>query len=195
VNEGYHPNFDPKSGSIPILYPLYEYIVDDHQQQSMTKEEYDEEALVREVIAENPEKERGVRDEWAHQVGWHRKEDIFLGGQPPVHARQGPNKNSSFLRRIRKEGKQLLNQLHEESPMIGEENNLHEELEALEIGRSNKRTIDQADASEPAKEPNFSMSMIVVSLTGIIAIVFVLVIFMKNSRKRQKALRKRHYSF
>lgn len=36
----------------------------------------DEEKLVREVIAENPVQERGVRSEWDAQVGWHRKENI-----------------------------------------------------------------------------------------------------------------------
>jgi hypothetical protein len=37
----------------------------------------DAEALVREVLAENPPEEQGVRDEWNHQVGWHRKENII----------------------------------------------------------------------------------------------------------------------
>ena len=36
----------------------------------------DEELLVREVIAENPVEERGVRDEWAGKVGWHDKVDV-----------------------------------------------------------------------------------------------------------------------
>jgi hypothetical protein len=34
--------------------------------------------LVQEVIADNPVEEKGVRDEWKKQVGWHRKEDIHL---------------------------------------------------------------------------------------------------------------------
>ena len=38
----------------------------------------DEEQLVRQVIAENPVQERGVRDEWAERVGWHRREDVLL---------------------------------------------------------------------------------------------------------------------
>jgi hypothetical protein len=38
----------------------------------------DEERLVREVLAENPVEERGVRDEWKDRVGWHRKEDVML---------------------------------------------------------------------------------------------------------------------
>jgi len=37
----------------------------------------DEEALVRQVLAENPVEERGVRDEWEGKVGWHRKEDVL----------------------------------------------------------------------------------------------------------------------
>jgi hypothetical protein len=36
-------------------------------------------ALVKEVLEDNPPEERGVRDEWKHQVGWHRKEDINPG--------------------------------------------------------------------------------------------------------------------
>lgn len=46
------------------------------QQQQKTDEDDDGEALVREVIAENPVPERGIRDEWEGQVGWHRQEDI-----------------------------------------------------------------------------------------------------------------------
>jgi hypothetical protein len=59
----------------------------------MMKEEYDEEALVREVIAENPEEERGAREEWAQQVGWHRKENIFLGRQ---HSTSGESPTKTF---------------------------------------------------------------------------------------------------
>lgn len=32
--------------------------------------------LVQEVMADNPVEEKGVRDEWKKQVGWHRKESI-----------------------------------------------------------------------------------------------------------------------
>lgn len=39
----------------------------------------DTEALIREVLAENPPEERGVREEWSRQVGWHRKENIYGG--------------------------------------------------------------------------------------------------------------------
>jgi hypothetical protein len=39
----------------------------------------DGEALVQQVLAENPVQERGERQEWKHQVGWHRKEDIIGG--------------------------------------------------------------------------------------------------------------------
>ena len=38
----------------------------------------DEEELVREVLAENPVEERGVRDEWVDHVGWNRKENIHV---------------------------------------------------------------------------------------------------------------------
>jgi hypothetical protein len=51
----------------------------------------DAEALVREVLAENPPEERGVRDEWNHQVGWHRKENIIMVD----------NKNNNNLRGAR----------------------------------------------------------------------------------------------
>lgn len=47
---------------------------DDEQKQ---QEKDEEERLVREVIAENPVEDRGVREEWVGKVGWHRKEDIF----------------------------------------------------------------------------------------------------------------------
>ena len=40
----------------------------------------DEERLVHEVIAEDAARGRGVRDEWAQHVGWHRKEDVWGGG-------------------------------------------------------------------------------------------------------------------
>lgn len=39
--------------------------------------------LVKEVLDENPPEERGVRDEWDHQVGWHRKENIH-GASPQL---------------------------------------------------------------------------------------------------------------
>jgi hypothetical protein len=35
------------------------------------------EVLAREVLAENPVEERGVRDEWKDRVGWHYKEDVM----------------------------------------------------------------------------------------------------------------------
>lgn len=44
----------------------------------MTDKDDDEEALVQQVLAENPVDERGVRDEWVQQVGWHRKEHVGL---------------------------------------------------------------------------------------------------------------------
>lgn len=48
----------------------------------------DGEALVQQVLNENPAKDQGVRDEWKDQVGWHRKEDISLlrgvGGKKPM---------------------------------------------------------------------------------------------------------------
>ncbi|CAB9515645.1 expressed unknown protein [Seminavis robusta] len=40
----------------------------------------DGELLVQEVIAENPVEERGIREEWAQHVGWHRTEDVHLRG-------------------------------------------------------------------------------------------------------------------
>jgi len=50
-------------------------------QQHLPKQEAtiddDEEKLVRQVLAENPVEERGVRDEWAGKVGWGRKEDVL----------------------------------------------------------------------------------------------------------------------
>lgn len=41
----------------------------------------DEERLVREVIAENPVEDVGVREEWVKKVGWHRKEGVGLRGR------------------------------------------------------------------------------------------------------------------
>jgi len=46
------------------------------EQQGENAIDDDEEQLVRQVLAENPVEERGVRDEWQQQVGWHRKEDV-----------------------------------------------------------------------------------------------------------------------
>ncbi|KAG7338990.1 two component regulator [Nitzschia inconspicua] len=40
------------------------------------KEETDEHDLVEEVLREFPPEERGEREEWNQQVGWHRKENI-----------------------------------------------------------------------------------------------------------------------
>lgn len=45
-------------------------------QSSDGKQEDDGLNLVQQVLAENPPEERGERDEWERQVGWHRKEDI-----------------------------------------------------------------------------------------------------------------------
>jgi hypothetical protein len=36
----------------------------------------DGEALVREVLSENPAEKRGEREEWKRRQGWHRKEDV-----------------------------------------------------------------------------------------------------------------------
>jgi hypothetical protein len=44
-------------------------------------EEDDGAALVEQVIQENPPEGRGVRDEWAGRVGWHRKENSRLRGR------------------------------------------------------------------------------------------------------------------
>ena len=44
----------------------------------VNKDDDDEEALVQQVLAESPVDERGVRDEWVQQVGWHRKEHVGL---------------------------------------------------------------------------------------------------------------------
>jgi hypothetical protein len=83
-----------------------------------------------------------------------------------------------------------LNQLHEESTIIGKENNLHEELEDRDT--SNRHSLsNKENATVSASESIFSMSMIAV----IVITFFILVAFIKNSRKRQRALRKRHYSF
>lgn len=41
----------------------------------ITNDVDDEENLVRQVLAENPAADVGVRDEWKHRVGWHRQED------------------------------------------------------------------------------------------------------------------------
>eukprot|EP00980_Cylindrotheca_fusiformis_P025975 scaffold15032_cov119-Cylindrotheca_fusiformis.AAC.4 len=41
--------------------------------------------LVQEVLKENPPEERGVREEWQSQVGWHRTENIRgLRGSSPL---------------------------------------------------------------------------------------------------------------
>lgn len=51
----------------------------------------DAEALVKEVLAENPPEDRGVREEWNHQVGWHRKENIYGGLRGKNAARSAEN--------------------------------------------------------------------------------------------------------
>ena len=55
-----------------------------HQEEQLTVDDDDDgETLVRQVIAENPVEERGVREEWVQQVGWHRKDDVLgLRGKP-----------------------------------------------------------------------------------------------------------------
>jgi hypothetical protein len=59
-------------------------------------------ALLKEVLEENPPEERGVRDEWTNQVGWHRKEDINpdastnqLRGSAPSRQPQQEKENST----------------------------------------------------------------------------------------------------
>lgn len=46
----------------------------------------DADELVRQVIAENPPEEQGIRDEWALKVGIHRKEDVNLRRRQPKKA-------------------------------------------------------------------------------------------------------------
>jgi hypothetical protein len=36
----------------------------------------DGEALVQQILDENPSEEAGVREEWKDHIGWHRQEDI-----------------------------------------------------------------------------------------------------------------------
>jgi hypothetical protein len=59
----------------------------------MSEIDDDAEALVREVLAENPPEDRGVRDEWDHQVGWHRKENIVYNNNS---LRGAGNKKSAY---------------------------------------------------------------------------------------------------
>lgn len=55
-------------------------------------DEVDQEELVQQVLREFPPEERGERDEWTQQVGWHRKENIRKGVMHPD--RQGDAKGS-----------------------------------------------------------------------------------------------------
>jgi hypothetical protein len=61
----------------------------------MSEMDDDAEALVREVLAENPPEDRGVRDEWDHQVGWHRKENI-VSNNNNNNLRGAVNKKSAY---------------------------------------------------------------------------------------------------
>ena len=48
------------------------------------KDEDDEESLVRQVIAENPVEDVGVREEWKQQIGWHHKENVWVSPKNPL---------------------------------------------------------------------------------------------------------------
>jgi hypothetical protein len=61
----------------------------------MSEMDDDAEALVREVLAENPPEDRGVRDEWNHQVGWHRKENMIVNNNNNNNLR-GAGDNSAY---------------------------------------------------------------------------------------------------
>ena len=62
----------------------------------------DEESLVRQVIAENPIADVGVREEWKQQIGWHHKENILASNH---------NENNNISNRNRKTIKDKKNQL------------------------------------------------------------------------------------
>ena len=64
-----------------------------HQEEQLTVDD-DGETLVRQVIAENPVEERGVREEWVQQVGWHRKDDVLgLRGKPKQNSAARASEN------------------------------------------------------------------------------------------------------
>jgi hypothetical protein len=62
----------------------------------MSEMDDDAEALVREVLAENPPEDRGVRDEWNHQVGWHRKENMIVNNNNNNNLRGGAGDKSAY---------------------------------------------------------------------------------------------------
>ena len=63
--------------------------------------EDDEESLVRQVIAENPMEDAGVREEWKQQIGWHQKENIFTTTSNDMNTnhKKQKKKNLQLLRR------------------------------------------------------------------------------------------------
>jgi hypothetical protein len=63
-------------------------------ERNQQREEDDGENLVRQVIAENPVAEVGVREEWDHHIGWHRREHI-LASSGHAESSQG----DKYLRR------------------------------------------------------------------------------------------------
>lgn len=49
------------------------------EEETLKEQEEEEKRLVEEVLRDFPPEERGEREEWADQVGWHRKENIRKG--------------------------------------------------------------------------------------------------------------------
>ena len=82
----------------------------------------DEEQLVRQVLAENPAEERGVRDEWAGQVGWHRKEDVSFLRRRGAAPAAGKQKQPDTTLRIREEERDRVDSVvSEPAPRRGRE--------------------------------------------------------------------------
>jgi hypothetical protein len=67
----------------------------------------DEEKLVRQVLAENPIQDVGVRDEWKEHIGWHRKENVVLriGGTTQRQQAMILNASNMMKKRLRGDGR------------------------------------------------------------------------------------------
>ena len=80
----------------------------------------DGEALVREVLSENPAEKRGEREEWKRRQGWHRKEDVHARKDAALEEPEQQHSSTEErvgMRYVRLE--RLLSAVHGEWPQQG----------------------------------------------------------------------------
>jgi hypothetical protein len=76
----------------------------------------EEDALVREVLKENPAEEKGERSEWAEKTGVHRKEDIWVPGGGKGGEDDMWKKIETLFELGNKDPRKLVKLLEEEDP-------------------------------------------------------------------------------